>query len=66
MKELDFNNLIDLVIICSDCGEEFKMNVNHQKFFLSKGLSIPKRCKPCREKRKALIVPAEEVDDNGQ
>lgn len=38
---------------CKDCGKEFYMSYNEVKFFESKELHIPKRCKCCRDKRKA-------------
>lgn len=40
------------VIKCQDCGEEFIFNEGEQEFYNKKGLTEPKRCKSCREKRK--------------
>lgn len=37
------------LIICKDCGEVF---VEKEQYWINKGLSIPKRCTTCREKRK--------------
>ena len=37
---------------CKDCGEEFYMTYREVHFYEEKGLSLPKRCKECREKRK--------------
>jgi hypothetical protein len=42
----------DEVIECSDCGTSFPFTVSEATFFTSKGLSKPRRCKPCRQKRK--------------
>jgi hypothetical protein len=42
----------DQTITCSDCKADFVFSEGEQKFFASKGLSIPKRCKPCRQARK--------------
>ena len=36
---------------CVDCGTDF-FTEGENEFYISKGLSIPKRCKACREKRK--------------
>lgn len=36
-----------------DCGKEFSINDAEQNFFISKGLSLPNRCKECRAKRKS-------------
>ena len=39
-------------IICSDCGEEFGFTFGEAEFYESKGLSTPRRCKPCRQELK--------------
>ena len=44
-------------LLCADCGEKFLFDAGEQAFFWSKGLSEPRRCKPCRQKRKATLVP---------
>lgn len=36
---------------CMDCGVEF-FTEGEKKFYDSKGLTMPKRCKPCRDKRR--------------
>ena len=46
--------LKDKTIKCKDCGAEFIFTVNDQKFYQEKGFTNePKRCKTCREKKKA-------------
>ena len=46
--------LKDKTIKCVDCGTEFIFTVNEQKFYQEKGLvNEPKRCKECRDRRKA-------------
>lgn len=42
---------------CRDCGRDFVFTIGEQRYFLSKGLSTPKRCPVCRQKRKATLVP---------
>nr|WP_269321887.1 RQC-minor-1 family DNA-binding protein [Oceanobacillus salinisoli] len=42
----------DFRIKCWECGKRFIFTVGEQKFYKQKGFSEPKRCKPCREKRK--------------
>lgn len=37
---------------CKECGKYFELTWMEKMFFEQKGLSIPKRCKPCRDKRK--------------
>lgn len=39
-------------IICKDCGKSFSISPDEEKFYTSKGLQIPKRCKECRKTRK--------------
>lgn len=36
-------------IVCSDCGEEFGFTFGEAEFYQSKGLTTPRRCKPCRQ-----------------
>lgn len=47
-------------ILCLDCGATFTFTIGEQRYFLSKGLSEPKRCRACRERRRFTLVP-----DNG-
>lgn len=37
---------------CVDCGEVFEISSHEISHFYAYDQSIPKRCKPCREKRK--------------
>src|ERR1700679_309639 len=38
----------DLLLTCSDCGQEFTFTAGEQQFFQERGYSSPRRCKPCR------------------
>jgi len=39
---------------CTDCGKEFIFTAGEQAFYKERGLeNEPKRCKECRDKRKA-------------
>jgi CxxC-x17-CxxC domain-containing protein len=38
----------DLLITCSDCGQEFVFTAGEQQFYQERGYSAPRRCKPCR------------------
>ncbi len=42
----------DSVLVCEDCGEEFTFTGDEQEYYYGKGFQTPKRCKPCRDKRK--------------
>jgi hypothetical protein len=45
--------LKDKTIKCKDCGTDFVFSAGEQKFFKAKKLANePKRCKPCRAKKK--------------
>lgn len=39
-------------IICKDCGKSFSISPEEEKFYISKELQVPKRCKECRKSRK--------------
>lgn len=39
-------------ITCKQCGKEFELSQSEINFYRSKNLSLPKRCKECREKNK--------------
>jgi len=45
----------DQYITCKEanCGTMFKFTVGEQDWYAEKGFVIPKRCKKCRDKRKA-------------
>lgn len=44
----------DEELTCVDCGEKFTFTAGEQEFYQSKGLdNKPKRCKACRDKKKA-------------
>ena len=45
--------MADKTLTCKDCGAEFVFTEGEQQFYAEKGFNNePKRCKPCREKRK--------------
>ena len=48
--------LKDERIICCDCGATFIFTVGEQRYFLSKSLSVPKRCASCRQRRRETLV----------
>jgi hypothetical protein len=46
-------SMADQVIKCSECGGEFVFSDGEQQFYANQGFqNPPKRCKPCRIKRK--------------
>ncbi len=53
---IDVSKLKDRKLKCLDCGNEFTFEAGEQAFYLSKGLAEPKRCKPCRAKRRATLI----------
>jgi len=49
----------DKTLVCQDCKKEFVFTVGEQEFYKAKGFdNEPKRCKACRDKRKAQRRPA--------
>jgi len=42
----------DLLLTCSDCGQEFTFSSEDQAYFQERGYSAPKRCKTCRQAKK--------------
>ena len=55
----------DKPLTCADCGQGFIFTEGEQRYFWSKGLAEPKRCKPCRIiRRKSLISIMKEEDHN--
>jgi len=49
----------DLLLKCIDCGDDF-FTEGERDFYLSKDLHMPKRCKPCRGKKKARFKQEKE------
>ena len=45
--------LQDQDINCIECARPFKWPVREQQFYTEKGFKPPRRCKSCREERKA-------------
>jgi hypothetical protein len=44
----------DKILRCKICGEEFCWFLGEQKFYADRGLSEPRRCPSCRERRRAI------------
>jgi hypothetical protein len=51
----------DTVLRCQDCGQSFTFAAGEGAYYWSKGLSVPRRCKPCRQLRKRPLIPDPEV-----
>lgn len=45
---------------CRDCGKQFELSPNEQKFYKLHNLELPRRCTECRRKRKE----AKQVEEN--
>ena len=43
----------DFEITCTECGTTFPFTEREQEYYRERGLSHPKRCKPCRDARRA-------------
>ncbi|MFQ6084513.1 MAG: zinc-ribbon domain containing protein [Candidatus Aminicenantia bacterium] len=68
-KPKEYEQLKDLILICSDCGKEFVWSGSEQKYFKKMGWSPPKRCKGCRPAKcsccgASLFMTQAEVKDD--
>ncbi|MCZ7645079.1 MAG: zinc-ribbon domain containing protein [Planctomycetota bacterium] len=43
----------DKVLPCQECGKDFLFTAGEQRYFKKQNFGFPRRCKECREKRKA-------------
>lgn len=48
-----------LILTCKDCGSQFELSVDEQRFFQSHDLELPKRCKDCRRNRRIIRLEEE-------
>jgi hypothetical protein len=37
------------ILVCQVCGAEFEFSLGEQRFFTSKHLARPAKCRPCRQ-----------------
>jgi len=54
----------DRTLTCADCGQDFIFTEGEQRYFWSKGLSEPKRCKPCRMLRRRSLISIMKEEHN--
>ena len=55
----------DMSLFFQDCGNEFVFTAGEQEFYKEKGLdNEPKRCKECRNRRKATRTNIQENKEN--
>jgi hypothetical protein len=43
----------DKTLLCEDCREPFIFSARDQFFYAQRDFSTPRRCKPCRELKRA-------------
>jgi hypothetical protein len=48
------DNISDFEGVCIDCGRNFTIVRSQVRWFESRGIPLPKRCKPCRDHRRAI------------
>lgn len=46
-------------LICKDCGAEFYFTDKDKAFYEAQGFNPPKRCFPCRDKKKQKFAERE-------
>lgn len=49
----------DKTVKCKDCGDNFVITADDQKWYAEKGFKEPKRCKSCRALRRQNIIGKE-------
>jgi hypothetical protein len=49
----DTSSYVDKTLKCADCKAEFQWTAGEQEWFARQNFTAPRRCKPCRDKRKA-------------
>jgi hypothetical protein len=54
----------DQLLACCECGDDFLFDVSEQRFYERKGFGPPKRCKPCRDARRAQRARQTQPVDN--
>ena len=40
--------------VCKECGQEFHLTTDHIEWFEARGINVPKRCQPCRDRRREM------------
>ena len=43
----------DQLLQCVTCFQQFLWTAGEQRFFADRGFTPPRRCKPCRDRRRA-------------
>jgi hypothetical protein len=51
----------DVRLTCCDCGTSFTFTSGERRFLESKGLSEPRRCKPCRALKRSRRAGGEDL-----
>ena len=52
----------DYLLKCIECGADF-FKEGERDFYFNKGLEMPKRCKPCRDKKTARLKQEKEREE---
>lgn len=51
-SDVPINPRTDIQRICRDCSTAFVLTIGEQEFFRDRNLSLPNRCRPCRQDRR--------------
>jgi CxxC-x17-CxxC domain-containing protein len=55
----------DVLLTCSDCGQEFVFTAGEQQFYQERGYSSPRRCKPCRQAKQGSASHGRQESSGG-
>lgn len=50
-----------IILNCKDCGKQFEISPNEQKYYKLNNLELPKRCSECRKRRKEAKQAEERI-----
>jgi CxxC-x17-CxxC domain-containing protein len=53
---MEEQELQDQLLVCVDCGAQFTFTGKEQAFYKERGFMAPRRCRACRDKRKAATA----------
>ena len=66
MIDEEFGEVRDVEIRCFVCDQLFVWSASEQQFYRDRNLSPPKRCRPCRDRKRAINYRVEKDTENFQ
>ena len=60
VKKYEPNTLFKVSLKCKECGDNFVLTADDQKWYKEKNFKEPKRCKSCRHLRREKVIGVKE------